>query len=294
MVASLTPKAKVLLLEQSTKLMFDDRAATTAVAAVKEILKWCENEDIVPGKWVVKGKKYRFNRQGIDKIQQAYLQIMGEDIFEDFSSDTHQTAAFKSADEKQGKIKPTEHLVLAALTNNRVLEGFQEQLYSCEQVNVELDIKRINYSSYDTLILIENRDSFNDWHKFQGMVENHLGNVLAIYRGDSHYSKAANLLIKNWGTSCHDKALVYFGDFDLSGLMLALAGNCTHLLLPKNTWLQQQLVTQHYPDEQLKYFYGVEQKCPSGWLSLFNLMSSTTAGLRQQRMYDTPLKLHSR
>lgn len=292
MSASLTPKAKALLLEQNAKLMFDDRAATNAVAAVKEILRWCDNEDIIPGKWLINEKKYRFNRQGIEKIRQAYLSTMSEDIFDDFSQDDHQTASVKTPNEKLGGVKPTHHLILAAITENTCFEGFQSEFYASPQINVELNIYETDFSNYDSLIIIENRDSFNDWHLFQIQVEDALGKVLALYRGDSHYAVAATSLLKHWRDIHPERAVVYFGDFDLSGLMLAVSAKCTHLLLPSHEFIKANVISQHYPDDQLKYLAGLEVTCPSGWQLLLSLMSSHRAGLRQQRMYNTPLVLY--
>ena len=292
MKGSLTVKAKILLTEQYDILMFDDQAFTTKIEAVKQIVEWCEHEHINPGKWIVSGKKYRFTREGISKIRDAYMFVMEEDIFADFSEDSHQSAAFKSADEKQGKIKPTHHLILTALNKNACFEGFQQEFYPCGQVNVELDIGALNFSAYDSLIIIENRDSFNDWYVFQTQISSDLGKVLTIYRGDSHYSVAATTLLKHWRVSRPDCPVIYFGDFDLAGLRLAVSGQCTHLLLPELQWLQQRLVSQHYPEEQEKFLSGLQQDCPDICQPLLQLMRDRRAGLRQQKMLDTALILH--
>jgi hypothetical protein len=287
----LIPKAKALLVEQNDCLMLNDKAFTTKIETVKHILEWCLNEDIKPGKWIIEGKKYRFTREGIDKIRDAYLIYMQEDIFDDFNGDNHQSASEKSVDEKLGKIKPTHHLILAAFTENLTFEGFQQEFYPSPQVNIELDINNSDFFAYDTLIMIENRDSFNDWHLFRQQILNDLGNVLAIYRGDSHYSTAATALLKRWRDSRSDSKVVYFGDFDLAGFRLAISGQCTDLLLPEQTWLEQHLVTQHYPEKQKKFLDNIQQDCPVGWRLLFKLMSDHKAGMRQQKMYQTPLVL---
>ncbi|MFT4937682.1 MAG: hypothetical protein ACI88A_000700 [Paraglaciecola sp.] len=291
MIERLIPKAKALLVEQNDSLMFDDNAYTTKIETVKHILQWCTNEDIKPGKWLVEGKKYRFTRAGIDKIRDAYLLCMQEDIYADFSEDNHQSASAKSVDEKLGKIKPTHHLILAALTRNLTFEDFQQEFYPSAQVNIELDINAVDYADYDTLIMIENRDSFNDWYLFQQQISIDLGKVLAIYRGDSHYSVAATALLKQWRDSRPGSKIVYFGDFDLAGLRLAVSGKCTDLLLPEQFYLEKHSISQHYPAEQEKLLSGIAKDCPTGWRLLLKLMSDKRAGLRQQLMYQTPLVL---
>tara|TARA_R110000751_G_scaffold3930_5_gene18508 strand:+ start:38792 stop:39574 length:783 start_codon:yes stop_codon:yes gene_type:complete len=243
-------------------LMHDDTAYTTKVATVKDIIKWCEHEDIKPGKWLVASKKYRFSREAINKIRDAYLVVMAKDIFADFSEDTHQSASFKSADEKQGKIKPTDHLILVALNNNACFDGFQQAFYKSGQVNVELDLGELDFTGYDSLVIIENRDSFNDWHLFQTQIACELGTVLAIYRGDSHYSVAATKLLKHWRLSRHERPVIYFGDFDLAGLRIAVSSQCSHLLLPPLNWLKTNLISQHYPEEQQKFLGGGSKTAP--------------------------------
>jgi hypothetical protein len=289
MASGLTSKAKRLLAAQDEALMLNDNALTTKVETVRHIIKWCEHEDIKPGKWLVASKKYRFTRDGISKIRDAYLISMQEDIFDDFSEDNHQTASDKSADEKQGKIKPTHHLILAALTKNLTFKCFQQELYPCPQVNIELNINRVDFAIYDALIMIENRDSFNDWHLFQKQMTVDLGNVLVIYRGDSFYAVAAANLLKHWRDRLPDNPVVYFGDFDLSGLRIATSSQCTALLLPKYDWLKQHLISLHYPDNQLRFLDGMQRDCPIDWQPLLTLMSRNKAGLRQQKMVQTPL-----
>lgn len=292
MKGSLPAKAKILLAQQHDILMFDDQAFTTKVATVKQIITWCEHEDIKPGKWLVSGKKYRFSREGIDKIRDAYMLVMAEDIFADFTEDTHQSAAVKSADEKQGKIKPTHHIMLAALIKNACFDGFLQEFYPCQQVNVELDIGTLDFTAYDSLVLIENRDSFNDWHVFQTQITCDLGKVLAVYRGDSHYAVAATKLLTQWRLRRADCPVIYFGDFDLAGLRIAVSGKCSHLLLPEVHWLAHRIIPQHYPQEQQKFLSGLEQDCPDGCRPLLQLMGDKRAGLRQQKMLETPLFIY--
>lgn len=291
MKGGLTPKAKILLAQQNDILMCNEKAYTTKVEAVKHIIEWCEHEDIKPGKWLVSDKKYRFSRDGINKIRDAYWSLMREDIFDDFSAENHQSASEKSADEKQGKIKPTHHLILAALSENITFKGFQQEFYPSPQVNIELDIHTVNFADYDSLIMIENRDSFNDWHLIQPHISSDLGKILAIYRGDRHYSVASSALLKQWRKNRPSNKTIYFGDFDLAGLRLAVSGACTDLLLPEKQWLKQHLISQHYPEEQEKFLVGLQIDIPIGWRFLLKLMSENRAGVRQQKMYQTPLVL---
>ncbi|MEH6713658.1 MAG: hypothetical protein V7733_20845 [Paraglaciecola polaris] len=292
MTDALTPKAKALLKEQYFALMYDDSAFTQKVATVKQITTWCEQAYIEPGHWLVMDKRYRFHRDAIEAIRDAYQMSMGEDIFTDFSQDTHQSAAQKSADEKQGSIKPTHHLILCALTQPSIIDRFKQDFYPSQQVNIELDIRALDVSGYDALLMIENRDSFNDWHVFSAQVKSDLQKVLVFYRGDSHYSVAASHLLQQWRKDHSAKPVIYFGDFDLMGVRIAVGGQCTHLLLPTYAYLDANLVPQHFPVEQEKLLAGLRRDCPSSWQSLIGLMACKRAGLRQQKMYRVPLALY--
>lgn len=296
------PKAKVLLKEQYFALLHDEQTSTSKAATVSHIMAWCEQEYIQPGQWLNNKKHFRFARQGIEAIRASYLLCMGEDIFADFSGDTHQSAALKTTDEKQGRIKPTQSLVLCALSNQapllssdmQTLKGFSQQFYPCEQVNVELNLAKVNLTDFDNLLIIENRDSFNDWHRFQGQVTQELNKPLVIYRGDSEHSTGTKALLEQWQHARPRCPRIYFGDFDLAGLRIAVSGQYSHLLLPNVDWLTAHLVKQHYPDEQLKFLANLTLQCPPQWQHLLAVMQQQRAGLRQQMMYQAALALYPR
>ncbi|QHJ10439.1 hypothetical protein FX988_00651 [Paraglaciecola mesophila] len=295
----LMTKAKSLLKEQYFALLLDEQAYTSKIATVSHILRWCEQEYIQPGQWLTHKKRYRFTRTGIDAIRDTYLMSMGEDIFADFSQDTHQSAAAKSTDEKQGVIKPTQSLVLIALTDTtpeqrrtETLRGFRQQFYASSQVNVELDITRLNLQDFDNLLVIENRDSFNDWHVFEKTMQQSLKKLLVIYRGDSVYSSGASALLTRWQQTRPGNPCIYFGDFDLAGLRIACSGGYSQLLLPSENWLITNLIKQHYPDEQRKFEANLLTSCPKPWEPLLSLMCEQQAGLRQQWMYQQTLVLY--
>jgi hypothetical protein len=150
----------------------------------------------------------------------------------------------------------------------------------------------LKLDDFDSLVIVENRDSFNDWFEYQPYTN--LSKPLVIYRGDKHHSTACKILLKIWLNTQNNKPTIYFGDFDLAGLRIAISGGYSHLLLPEYKWLEEKLIKLHNPDVQQKYFARLEQDCPESWKHLLSLMSNTRAGLRQQKMYLTSLKTYSR
>ena len=290
MADDLSLKAKHLLAAQYDKLLLDESTVANISSSLIEVLNWCDDLEFKPGKWVKPKKTYRFDREYIGQINQILLDEKYAGIFDDFSQDTHQSAAQRNPNEKQGQLKPTHHLVLAAITLAQTLEAINQSFYPSQQVNVELDVNQVKLDTFECLIVIENRDSFNDWFKYES--HSSLSNALVIYRGDKHHSTACKAMLKSWLRTKSNKPVIYFGDYDLAGLRIALSGGYSHLLLPDYSWLAKNIIKQHYPSNQQKYYARLEQDCPEGWKLLLSLMSDCRAGLRQQKMYQTHLKTY--
>jgi hypothetical protein len=139
---------------------------------------------------------------------------------------------------------------------------------------------------------VENRDSFNDWFEYKPYTNT--PSPLVIYRGDKHHSTACKTLLKSWLSTQNNKPAIYFGDYDLAALRIAVSGGYSHLLLPEFNGLTERVIKQHYPVNQQKYFARLEQDCPQGWQPLLTFMDKHGAGLRQQKMYQTRLKIYPR
>ncbi|MFT6776179.1 MAG: hypothetical protein ACJAV1_000089 [Paraglaciecola sp.] len=294
MADDLSLKAKRLLAAQYNKILLDESAVANASDAMIEVLRWCNNLEFKPGKWVKPKKTYRFDREYITQINQTLLDEKYASIFDDFSQDTHRSAAQRNPYEKQGQLKPTQHLVLAAITGSPALDAINQRFYVSQQVNIELDVTQLQLKLdvFECLVVVENRDSFNDWFEYQSYT--YLSNALVIYRGDKHHSTACKSLLKSWLNTQGNKPAIYFGDGDLAGLRIATSADYSHLLLPEFNWFEKNIIKQHYPDNQQKYLAKLHLDCPQGWKHLLILISDSRAGLRQQKMYQTSLKSYPR
>lgn len=109
----LSLRAKRLLVTQYEKLLVDERAEAKASAALTEIICWCDEFEFEPGRWIKSKTQYSFERQFIEQINQILLEDGFASIFENFHNDNHQSAAQRNPNEKQGRLKPTHHLILA-------------------------------------------------------------------------------------------------------------------------------------------------------------------------------------
>jgi hypothetical protein len=180
--------------------------------------------------------------------------------------------------------------VLSAVTEKSILNVVTQVLHSSQQINIELDLNRLKLDDFDCLVIVENRDSFNDWFEYKKYTN--LSRPLVIYRGDKHHSIACKKLLKSWLVTQGNRYSIYFGDYDLAALRIAISGGYTHLLLPEYNDLAKQAIKQHYPDNHQKYLSGLERDCPKCLEPLLQLMIDKRAGLRQQRMYGIPLKIY--
>ena len=277
MAGDLSLRAKALLAVQHLKLMFDETAVLKISHTLKEIVIWCENLEFTPGKWIKPKKIYRFERAQIEKIEHILVEQGYASIFDNFSQDTHQSASHRNPNEKQAKFKPTHHLVLAAVTAGETLNAINQNFYPSQQSNIELDVRQLQLTAFESLLIVENRDSFNDWFAFKHYAS--LPNPLVIYRGDKHHSTACKTLLRSWLNTQGHKPAIYFGDCDLAGLRIATSAGYSHLLLPEYSWLTQHVIKQHYPDIQQKYLTRLEQDRLKGWQLLLQLMRDKSAGL---------------
>lgn len=292
MADDLSLKAKRLLATQYDKLIVDKNAVAKASSILNEVISWCSESEITPGKWMKPNQAYRFDKEYIQQINHILVAAKYANIFDNFQQDTHQSAAQRNPNEKQAHLKPTHHLVLTAITSQAALDSLAQELYSSQQLNVELDISQLKLDHYACLVVIENRDSFNDWFAFQPFSP--ITNALVVYRGDKYHSTACKALLNTWQRTQGDKASIYFGDYDLAGLRIAISAGYSHLLLPALNSLSKVVMHQYYPDKQQKFLSRLIQDCPIGWQALLTLMRNNRAGLRQQKMYQTPLVLYSR
>jgi len=286
----LSPRAKKLLRDKYDRLWREDNVILGSGPTAKEIRHWCDEHGIDLGSGIQNNRSGKLSRAGIDSLEQT-LSAHYASIFVDFSQDNHKTAALKSFEEKSGKIKPTHHLLLVALTQASEILPLAASFYLAEQFNLELDVHALDISAFDSLVVVENRDSFNDWHKYHKPKA--LEMALVVYRGDKGHSVACKTLRQIWRQKYPQKPLVYFGDLDLAGLRIAVSAQYSSLLLPEFAWLKGNLIAQHFPAKQDKFLAGLNRDCPEPWRKFLDLMSQQRAGLRQQWMYDKPLMLSS-
>lgn len=245
---------------------------------LNEVLAFSEAHEIELGK-TINSQTFAINRKALTAIKKIC------DYTQDLSALDRTQAPEFTDNEKQAGIHPTHYRVLAAITNQQF-----NQSYTVPQLNVELDIRALTLTDFSHFVVIENRDSFNAWHRFQ--LTKMLENPLVLYRGDGEEGKWLTLLAEQWREQREGKPTVFFGDFDLPGMRMALAYD--NWLLPDINWLANNLIPQHYEAGHQSYSSNLEIDCPESWRPLLNLILNSQKALRQQWMEGVPLEIYQR
>lgn len=277
----LTPAAQRWLRELKEAYGYKNSHPVMVGKHFKEVLAFCEQQEIRLGR-ALNRRTFIIDISALSSIRDHC------DFMLDFKLMDRPATAQWHADEKRAGIRPTDNQILVALTQGSLLASFVGQLYPALQMNLELDTRRLRLAPYSALVVVENRDSFYDWVRYQTPPE--LNNALVVYRGDKGHSRACKELRRRWRLEKKDYPMLYFGDLDPAGLRIALSGQYQALLLPALTQLNAQAIAEHSPWSQQKYMTNLLSSMPLGWLGLLEILK-TGRGLRQQRMYEMPLRV---
>ncbi|WP_435276063.1 hypothetical protein ACMAZF_03315 [Psychrobium sp. nBUS_13] len=291
-------KAALIELEKAQRKLLagGDVKVKSSVSWLKKSLAWCDEYGIRLGREA--GVFFYIEQQGIDAVEQR-LSLLKQGTLKahaDVLPGTRDATISVTSNEKLAAKLPTEHLVLSACLDLPLRLSHQSCFNFTEtppQINIELDIHTIDLSRYDYLIVVENRDSFNQWHRYKVSLD--ITRPLVVYRGhDKYHSKACAGLKSRWLQEKGAAGQVYFGDFDVHGIGIAVDAKVAyqHLLLPEIQWLKQHLIQLHYRQSQTYDERFFSQRCPIAWQSILSLIFDSQAALRQQWMFNTPLELH--
>lgn len=253
-----------------------------------EIIDFCDNQAISVH-YPAGSKTVTLGEASLKEIERC----LGLPLDTDFSNMTRAQVSPMRANEKDAGIAPTEFQLLIAITDSALDDTLRNALGKHErdwQFNIEVHPLKVDLNLYDNLVVVENRDSFNDWQQYQ----HNLSKSLVVYRGDFAHSKACKHLLNRWRQEKPQAPCIYFGDFDLAGLNIAVHRQYDALLIPNMSTLKQYVTPAHYEIKQEKFLDELRVHVPRAWLHLLELISKHRVGLRQQRMYETPLILYSK
>jgi hypothetical protein len=294
----LLPKAALIELEKAQRdiLLGNDAKVKANSGWLKKTLAWCGENGINLGRRA--GGHFYIEVNGLTAIEKRLHQL-GEgslaELITQLDGDRI-NASSVSSNEKLAKELPMQHLVLSASIDL----GFrlaQQVLFNLtdmpDQINLELDVRTLDLSLFDYLVVIENRDCFNAWHRYQ--IPSSLSCALVVYRGHEKSNCTGYTALKSrWFDEKGSHGQVYFGDFDIDGLAIAIDSKVAyqHLLLPTLDKLTSALKSLHFDDDNAYRQRDLVNRCPVQWQSLLDLLLTQQAGLRQQWMFDDELGLY--
>ncbi len=290
----LSAAAIIELAKVQKKLLLEERVAVNKAGWLKDVLHWCNEHEIDLGDEAP--RKFWITKAGIASIEH-WLALHGQGTLQSQAqSRLGERTEVTSSNEKIAKIKPMQHRVLCVSCNldQRLNQQYFFHLVDTpKQIISELEYTNIDLTYYDYLVVIENRDSFTDWHRFIPFIKG-LINPLVIYRGhEKKHSKGCKALKARWREIKGDQGLVYFGDADIAGLGIAIAGEVPyqHLLLP-----EMRVLTAKLDPAQVNSAYdyarrNIDKRLFEKWHGLYSMLNQKAA-LRQQNMFNLPLVLY--
>ena len=249
-----------------------------------EIEGWCAEHDIVLG-LRCSARAVRFDRELLAQIDETLVALGQPAIDIDLSGLTSiEQAAQGNLEAKSVRERPRAGRVLVNLAPGAARPGLAAEPREFR----DLDWRSLHLEAFAALIQVENLDSF---YVFDPDIAAAVpcGQPLVAYRGDKHYGGGFADLAEAWGAT--PKPHLYLGDFDASGLGVALASRATHLLLPPLEWLQRHASADHLPAEQMRAQAALRDyaaSLPGGHPlpAYLSLILDGQRGLRQQWFGD--------
>jgi len=292
---TLSAAAIIELNKVKKQLLTQPRVGVNGKASwFKAVLRWCDEHEIELG--TQESRQFWISRDGILAIEQC-LRLHGQgSVASQAQKRLGERSTVSSSNEKIAQIKPMQRRILCAscdLGQRLNQQQFFNLTAPPAQVIVDLDCRHIELTHYDYLVVIENRDSFNDWHRYLPFTQG-LANALVVYRGhEKTHSKGCKALKARWQQLKGDNGLVYFGDADIAGLGLAMAGEVSyqHLLLPPLSLLKANLDPAQVNAEYDYSRRNLKNQLLRSWLEVYEILNQRAA-LRQQNMYNLSLVLY--
>ena len=242
---SLSPSAYRLLQIVSNELLKKPCVTRKPSQALTAVFDWSDMHEVALGT-VRRGDKHVFDQQQLTNINRT-LKELGQRSVDDYLSGA---SSLQQAEQGYNEDKN----IGEGSRAQRVLVNLPASVPAWLSVNPrsmhDVDWREIRIEICDVLIQVENLDSFYSFYPSDKTLMD-CRHPLIVYRGDNYYGGGFKLLRNAWCLT--EKPHIYVGDFDVSGVCLALSSKATHLLLPTLSWIREHATSFHDPAKQLKY-----------------------------------------
>lgn len=155
-------------------------------------------------------------------------------------------------------------------------------------LSLRVPLDTLPLADIQTLVLVENLDSFDRWQDYRLPAE--LDNAVVLYRGHGGLARGARQLIGQLPASV---TLHVFADFDPAGLAIAASTPARGLLIPL---LSDALLDKSHRDHferQYRAARHLDQQNLEGWQPVWHTLREQRLSIKQQHMLalDAPLHL---
>ncbi|CRI66262.1 conserved hypothetical protein [Thiocapsa sp. KS1] len=231
-----------------------------------------------------RGRDLHFSAEQRRLLREQCRSAWGFDPLEGVPQGNRREVAAEAIDEKIARERPDDRYVLV---KGRLPEPLP-QLAS--DLSVRVPVSGLNPDAIGQVVVIENLDSFDDWHAFRSPAE--LADALVLYRGHGGLARGARNLLSILPERV---PVTIFSDWDPAGLLIALTlPRADALLVPV---LSQTLLAkgsrEHFAG-QYREARHLETADLGGWRAVWDAMKTARISLKQQHMLALGAELKRR
>lgn len=198
----------------------------------------------------------------------------GFDPLEGVPDGTHRELAATAIDEKLARQRPDDQYVLAKGRLPSPLPGLSPEL------SLRVPLASLALAAIGSVVVVENLDSFDDWHAYRAPAE--LAGSLVLYRGHGGLARGARRLLAVLPASCE---VTIFPDWDPAGLKIARElPKADFLLVPAREEALLARGSREHFSRQYEAIHYLETVDLAGWRSVWEQMKAAQVSVKQQHM----------
>ncbi|AFL74732.1 DUF7281 domain-containing protein [Thiocystis violascens] len=221
-----------------------------------------------------RGRDLHFSDEERQLLREQCRLAWGFDPLDGVPQGNRREVAVSAIDEKIAAERPDDRHVLV---KGRLPEPLPPL---ASDLSLRLPISSLNPDAIGQVVVIENLDSFDDWHAFRSPDE--LADALVLYRGHGGLARGARNLLS---VLPEHSPVTVFPDWDPAGLQIAQTlPRADGLLVPE---LNERLLAKGSPEHfarqhrQIRFLDSVEL---DRWQSVWAAMKAARISLKQQHM----------
>lgn len=221
-----------------------------------------------------RGRRLHFSAEQRRELREQAKRAWGFDPLLGVPDGNRRQVAASAIDEKIARERPDDRHVLVKGELPAPLPSLTPEL------SLRVPLTALNLDAISQVVVVENLDSFDDWHAFSAPAE--LANSLVLYRGHGGLARGTRQLLTMLPEHIPVTA---FTDWDPAGLRIAqtllradalLLPDLDERLLAKGS--RAHFVRQHQAAQYL------DNAALGGWSPVWEAMKATEVSIKQQHM----------